>query len=112
MRSGVSSVDTNPGPYTEYKQSIKEERLFMPEHPVLQKETKKLIRDAKKDKVDHPPKCSKDVSDAVAGSIYILQMREATYTSGQKRERTRRTTTGSNYNRRTGRKLRIRGGTV
>lgn len=53
LRSGVLSVDTSIAPYTEYKLAIKDERIWIPDHDVLAKETREVERDPKKDKVDH-----------------------------------------------------------
>lgn len=79
IRSGVLSVDTSSAPYTEVKLAIKDERIWLPRHSVLARELREVEKDKKKDKVDHPPGGSKDVSDAVAGVVYILQKKEASY---------------------------------
>jgi len=91
IRSGVLSVDTSIAPYAELKQSVKDERLLMPRHPVLAREMRELERDPEKDKVDHPSGGSKDCSDAAAGSVYMLQRKEAHY--GRTSRRNRRTDT-------------------
>jgi len=77
IRSGVLSVDTSLAPYSEVKLAIKDERLLIPPHLHLAKELRELEKDEKK--VDHPPGGSKDVSDAVAGVVYMLQKKEASY---------------------------------
>jgi hypothetical protein len=87
MRSGVLSVDTTIAPYTELKLSIKDERLWMMPHDVAGKELRELERDAQKDKVDHPPGGSKDVSDAAAGVVYMLQKKEANVGRGTRKRR-------------------------
>jgi hypothetical protein len=79
IRSGILSVDTNIAPYAEVKQAVKDERLIMPRHDVLARELRELERDPEKDKVDHPAGGSKDCSDAAAGSVYMLQRKEAQY---------------------------------
>jgi hypothetical protein len=79
IRSGVLSVDENIAPYAELKSAIKDERILYPTHEVLQKELRELERDRKRIKVDHPAGGSKDCSDAVAGCVYILQNKEASY---------------------------------
>jgi hypothetical protein len=80
IRSGVLSIDTTPAPYTEVKLAIKDERILMPPHSVLGKELRELeMEDPVKQIINHPPGGSKDCSDAVAGVVYILQRKEASY---------------------------------
>lgn len=86
MRCGVLSVDTSIAPYTEVKMAIKDERIYMPPHKTLNKELREIERT--KDKIDHPKNGSKDVSDSVAGVIYILQHKEANYSSKRGARRT------------------------
>ena len=93
MRSGVLSVDTSSAPYTEVKLAIKDERIWLPPHRVLGRELREIEKDKKKDKIDHPAQGSKDVSDAVAGVVYMLQRKEASY--GRPARRTARPLKGS-----------------
>jgi hypothetical protein len=79
IRSGVLSVDTSIAPYAELKQSIKDERILFAPHEVAARELREVEKDRKKDKIDHPEKGSKDVSDAMAGVVYMLQHKEAKY---------------------------------
>ena len=90
MRSGVLSVDTSIAPYTELKLAIKDERLLQPQHVVLQEELRTVEKDKKRMKIDHPPSGSKDCSDAVAGVVYMLMSKEASYgrPHGRRRRRT------------------------
>jgi|GEM_PF-867753 len=75
IRSGVLSVDTNLGPYMELKLALKDKRILYPDHSVFKRELRELERN--ENKVDHPSGGSKDVSDACAGVVYILQHKEA-----------------------------------
>ena len=87
MRSGVLSVDTSIAPYTEVKLSVKDERILYPSHAMLLKELRELEK-TDDEKIDHPAGGSKDVSDAVAGVVYMLQKKEANYgRSGGSRRR-------------------------
>jgi hypothetical protein len=72
---GYQSIDINTMPYDFVKNALYEDRLSFPEHPKCQKELAGLERDTKKNKIDHPTKGSKDVSDALAGVVYGLTMR-------------------------------------
>lgn len=74
IEAGRLSVDRSLDPYNSLKEAIFEERLDMYEHPVLLKELSRLERDLIKNKVDHPPRGSKDVSDALAGAVYNATM--------------------------------------
>jgi hypothetical protein len=109
IKSGVLSVDTNIAPYAEYKQAIKDERILLPRHAVLARETRELERDPEKDRIDHPNGGSKDCSDAVAGSIYLQMKKEARY--GQV-ARSRRGIGAKRPSEQQVRKIRIRGGTT
>ena len=69
------SVDTSPEPYDNLKLALYENRVFFYEYPPLVEELQKLEQrfDArKKRKIDHPPRGSKDVADAVAGCLWTL----------------------------------------
>jgi hypothetical protein len=83
IRSGNLSVDTSIAPYTELKLSIKDSRILYPNHPIFEKEIREIERDPKKNKVDHPPHGSKDVADAAAGCVFILQTKETQYTGSR-----------------------------
>lgn len=72
------SVDTSMEPYETLKTALYENRLFVYDYPVLQRELQQLEKDAKRRKVDHPPKGSKDCADALAGVCYTL-MRDRTH---------------------------------
>lgn len=61
------SVDRTTDPYLVLKNAILEGRWKGPNHPILSKEIKNLVFTG--GKVDHPTNGSKDISDAVAGSL-------------------------------------------
>jgi hypothetical protein len=68
------SVDRKKDPYYYLKNTILESRYSGVKHPIFDKEVRNLIDDKKK--IDHPPKFpdgsngSKDITDAVCGSVY------------------------------------------
>lgn len=78
------SVDKNKGPYEDLRQAIYERRILFPRYMVsmrqndvdktnvLQKELLELTDTGRK--IDHPPKGTKDVADAVAGVVYALMV--------------------------------------
>lgn len=67
------SVDTRMDPYNNLKDAFYEDRILVYDYRPLFKELQQLERDANKNKVDHPPKGSKDVSDALAGCLFALK---------------------------------------
>lgn len=105
IRSGTLSVDASIAPYTELKLSIKDSRFLCPRHETLATEIRNLERDPEKDKVDHPAGGSKDVSDACAGTVYMLHKKEARYKRSNRRDRSSRA--GARSGRQV-RKVRIR----
>lgn len=54
--TGVQSMDTDTKAYDVLKTALLDNRVVAPEHEVAYKEIVHLERDAKKNKVDHPPK--------------------------------------------------------
>ncbi|NOQ30180.1 MAG: hypothetical protein GQ570_03560 [Helicobacteraceae bacterium] len=62
-------------PYDFTKTCIYDGRVAIPTHEVLQTELVSLEKIAIKNIIDHPPRGSKDVSDALSGVIYGLTMR-------------------------------------
>lgn len=72
--AGRTSVDRSMDPYNSLKEAFFENRLDMYEHPVAVQELSRLERDLQRNKVDHPPKGSKDVTDALAGAVYNATM--------------------------------------
>jgi hypothetical protein len=79
ISTGIVSVDRTPEPYTEAKFAIKEERVYMARHEVLLEEMPLLDQDNTTGKVDHPEDGSKDLSDSLAGVVYSLSQKKASY---------------------------------
>lgn len=78
VRAGVLSVDQTMGPYAELKQSIKDERIMFPMHSIASRELREVEK-TKREKIDHPQGGTKDCSDGLAGVVYILGRKEASY---------------------------------
>jgi hypothetical protein len=72
------SVDTQMDPYENLKSVFYEDRIDIYNYPRLFKELRELEKDEKKKKVDHPPRGSKDIADALAGCLYTLAKHQAT----------------------------------
>lgn len=72
---GYQSVDANTAPYDFVKNALYDGRLSLPMHKKCALELASLEKSVQKNKVDHPPGGSKDVSDALAGVVYGLTMR-------------------------------------
>ncbi len=71
IKADILSVDREMGPYESLKEAIYAKRLDYYPHPWLLDELPKLnLVNGKK--VDHPPKGTKDVSDACAGVVFSL----------------------------------------
>jgi len=66
------SVDTSTEPYDVLKTALYEGRVNYYDYSPLIEELRQLERDTRKRKIDHPPRGSKDVADALAGCIYTL----------------------------------------
>lgn len=64
------SVDRKMEAYEYFRSAIYEDRVALCESDLLLEEIVMLEHNVEKEKVDHPPKGSKDVSDAVCGAIY------------------------------------------
>ena len=76
---GNQSVDITTIPYDFTKSALYDRRLSLPQHKRCAMELASLEKDVKKNKIDHPPHGSKDVSDALAGVVYGLTMRRETW---------------------------------
>lgn len=72
---GHQSMDTTTTPYDFTKNALSDGRVNMPYHAKMAHELASLEKDTKKNKVDHTPHGSKDVSDSLAGVIYGLTTR-------------------------------------
>jgi hypothetical protein len=70
--SRVLSVDRSRTPYETIKNAINEERILMPQVKELEDEFLCLEDDKVRGKIDHPASGSKDVADAVTGSVFDL----------------------------------------
>jgi hypothetical protein len=69
------SVDVTPDPYDNLKTALYENRVQFYEYPPLLDELRSIEQKwnaQKKRKIDHPPKKSKDCSDALAGCMWTL----------------------------------------
>ena len=82
VRANVLSVDTTLAPYMAVKQALRDERMSFPNVSRLKKELRELILDDSRQKIDHPPTGSKDLSDAVAASSYISALRYTRHVRG------------------------------
>ncbi len=70
--SELVSVDLSMDPYENLKLSLYENRVILYEYEPLRVELRSLERNHAKNKVDHPPRGSKDVADALAACLYTL----------------------------------------
>lgn len=73
--TGYMSMDTDTHAYDFLKQAFYDGRVIAPTHPKALHECITLEFDAKKNKIDHPPHSSKDVSDSMAGVALGLAKR-------------------------------------
>jgi hypothetical protein len=75
---GKATVDSDTFGYDLTKQAFYDGRILAPVHAKAQKEMVSLELDVKKQKIDHPPKGSKDVADAMAGVVLgLMRMRDS-----------------------------------
>jgi hypothetical protein len=77
------SMDRNTQPYKTLRDALYEGRLFLPRHQTLVKELTELeyVQQRNKEKIDHKPRGSKDVADAVCGVASYLLTRRSTWTT-------------------------------
>lgn len=73
--AGTQSLDTDNKGYEFTKTAFMDGRIQVPDHETAYEEFVHLERDPVKNRIDHPPKGSKDCSDAMAGVVYGLTMR-------------------------------------
>jgi len=73
--TGISSIDAKTDPYDVTKTAFIDGRLFLPEHDKAQEEIRRLERNTRTGKIDHPLSFSKDCADAIAGVVYGLTTR-------------------------------------
>jgi hypothetical protein len=79
VKSGEVSVDKTDVPYKHLRDAIYDGRFFLYGQGDLIDELYGLEWDEDKGKVDHPPKGSKDIADAVCGAYYTLLSRSKTW---------------------------------
>lgn len=72
---GVLSVDKTTLPYDLLKRTVNDGRVRAHPHEKVETELRTLLWDRQRDKIDHPPKGSKDCADALTGCVYGLTMR-------------------------------------
>lgn len=94
---GEMSVDRTKAPYEELREAIYERRIEFPKYMTyMSRADSEKVNIARIElselqdngrKVDHPPKGSKDVADAMAGVVYDL-MGNVSFRRGSKREQT------------------------
>jgi hypothetical protein len=70
IRASEQSVDRTSESYEYLKESLYDGRVAMVDSPTLRRELYQLERNPHTGLVDHPPRGSKDVADAVCGAIY------------------------------------------
>jgi len=89
ITSGRLSVDTNLAPYHEIKHAIRDGRWLVAPSEILSAELLGLIWDPAKQKIDHTAEGTKDLADAVAGSVYTIITRRSSYNepAGERRRR-------------------------
>lgn len=76
----VMSVDRNDEAYLHLKQLILEQRANYYDYERFMREITRVQRDLNREKVDHPPGGSKDVSDGAAGVAKHCMTQEGLYT--------------------------------
>lgn len=100
IRSWALSVDRTTEPYEEFRRAFYEDRLSLIENEHLKVELSQLELNSELRKVDHPPKGSKDIADAVCGNVFAIRQSRLTRVQAGtfdaegeviKRERGRRT---------------------
>lgn len=70
IKSRNISMDKDTEPYLYLRRCYYEDRIAMVESELARVELSELEYHADKDKIDHPPKGSKDVADAVCGAVH------------------------------------------
>ena len=70
LRADEQSVDRTSEPYEYLRECLYEGLLALVDSPTLQRELKQLERNPETGVIDHPPRGSKDVADAVCGAVF------------------------------------------
>jgi hypothetical protein len=68
------SVDSSPEAYEYLRECLHEGRIAMVDSPTLRRELIQLERNPQTGRIDHPPRGSKDVADAVCGAIHAAAL--------------------------------------
>lgn len=81
--SDYLSMDRTTQPYKTLRDAFYDKRVILPRHQTLVKELTELeyVRAGSKEKVDHKPRGSKDIADAVCGVAMYLLTRRKSWTS-------------------------------
>ena len=72
IRAHVVSVDRTSEPYHILKSMFYTDRIDLVDNDVARRELLQLEYNQAKDKLDHPPRGSKDIADALCGAVYSL----------------------------------------
>jgi hypothetical protein len=77
------SLDRTTQPYRTFRDALYDRRILLPRHQTLVKELTELeyVTHGSKEKVDHKPRGSKDVADAVCGVAMYLMTRRNTWST-------------------------------
>jgi phage terminase large subunit-like protein len=81
------SMDKTSEPYRTFRSAVYEGRVQLPDLEFLRLEMISLEYLAEKDKIDHPPKGTKDATDAVCGAILFAASRFRNIRTGNKPNR-------------------------
>lgn len=94
VRAEMISMDMTPEPYEYLRRCFYEDRIMSVDSEMLRGELISLEWSRNMKMVDHPPKGSKDVADAVAGAVFALSKKRSTraqvrVSEGEHKERVR-----------------------
>lgn len=81
MRASLISVDRTSVPYKQFRDAMYDRRIALPDNKTLVTEILDLEYDEAKDKVDHTPVGTKDLSDAVCAAYTNMLERRSTWTA-------------------------------
>ena len=68
-------MDKDTRPYDYLKTALLDGRVHIPEHAKAQRELVQLEYNSVTGNIDHPPRGSKDLADAIAGVVFGITMR-------------------------------------
>jgi len=75
----IVSTERSLAPYDTFNYALRDERIYLPPSEVLNEELASLQQDNVKGMVDHESDGAKDMSDAIAASVYNLSQRKSSY---------------------------------